>query len=368
MAFLSQEANPWFVIAGFVAVSALTITVHILDVQEDSDVGSTTAFAMMLTFVLATLAAYDHPIPAMILTVITMSLLGYKPLLHKWLTSIKPKDFFSGVQLLIISIVLLPLLPNQGYGPWKVLNPYWIWWMVVLISGLSFLGYIAIQFIGQKMGTLVTAVTGALVSSTAVTISLARLSKQHTDKAIFSGGVLLASSIMLIRVIIEVLVVNSTLVHLIWMPLGAMFASLLCFFALQWFLQNKNVAGSARPIKVSNPLQLGMAIQFSFLLAVILLLSEGMKEWFGNKGVYALSVVSGLMDVDAITLSLSRSAKQDMAAEVATMGIILSSATNTVVKGVIFAFIAGVRDNIRLLLFMIAAMLPGLFIAISLLW
>jgi uncharacterized membrane protein (DUF4010 family) len=111
-----------------------------------------------------------------------------------------------------------------------------------------------------------------------------------------------------------------------------------------------------------------MAIQFSFLLAVILLLSEGMKEWFGNKGVYALSVVSGLMDVDAITLSLSRSAKQDMAAEVATMGIILSSATNTVVKGVIFAFIAGVRDNIRLLLFMIAAMLPGLFIAISLLW
>lgn len=367
MALFSREVNPWFVIAGFVAVSALTITVHTLDVRENNDVGSTTAFAMMLTFVLAAWAAYGHPIPAVVLTVTTMSLLGYKPLLHKWLVKIKPKDFFSGVKLLIISVVLLPLLPNHGYGPWKTLNPYWIWWMVVLISGLSFLGYIAIQFIGQRTGTLVTAVTGALVSSTAVTISLARLSKQHKNKTIFSGGVLLAASIMFIRVIIEVLVVNSTLLRLVWVPLATMFAGLLCFFSLLWFLQNKNVSEPARPIEVNNPLQLGMAVQFSILLAVILLLSEAMKKWFGSEGVYALSVISGLMDVDPITLSLSRSAKHDLAAEVATMGIVLSSATNTFVKGVIFAFIAGIRGNIHLILFMLAAMLPGLFIAVSLL-
>jgi len=156
LASLSQEVSQWLITAGFIAVSALIIASHMLNVCKNRDVGSTTAFAMMLTFALAVWATYGYRIPALAVTVIVMSLLGYKPVLHKWLTKIRPQDFFSGVKLLIISVVFLPLLPNQGYGPWEALNPYWIWWMVVLISGLSFLGYIVIQFMGTKMGTLVT--------------------------------------------------------------------------------------------------------------------------------------------------------------------------------------------------------------------
>lgn len=115
---------------------------------------------------------------------------------------------------------------------------------------------------------------------------------------------------------------------------------------------------------MKNPLQLGIALQFSALLAAILLLSEAMKTWFGNDGVYVLSVISGLMDVDAITLSLSRSAKYDLGAEVAARGIVLAAATNTLVKGIIFAFITGIRDNVRLPLFLPAAILPGLLTAV----
>ncbi len=248
-ALVSQQITPWFIVAGFLGVCALIIAAHILEVRANKDVGTTTAFTMMLTFVLASWAAFGHPIPAMGVTVVVISLLGIKPVLHSWLRKITPKDFFSGVKLLVISLVLLPLLPNKGYGPWEALNPYWTWWMVVLISGISFLGYVVIQIAGEKKGGLVTAIGGGLVSSTAVTFSLARFARE----------------------------------------------------------QKNNV------------------------------------------------------------LSLSRSARQDLAAEVAVLGIILACLTNTLVKGVIFAFIAGFKDHFKLPLLMLAAMVPGCLVALVLL-
>ncbi|MDZ7663809.1 MAG: MgtC/SapB family protein [Desulfotignum sp.] len=149
-ALISEQTTPWFMVAAFPGVCALIIAAHILEVRADKDMGTTTAFTMMLSFVLSAWAAFGHPIPAMAVTVIVISLLGYKPVLHSWLKTIRPGDFFSGLKLLIISVVLLPLLPNKGYGPWDALNPYWTWWMVVLISGISFLGYVIIQIVGEK--------------------------------------------------------------------------------------------------------------------------------------------------------------------------------------------------------------------------
>ena len=365
VALLSREISPWFIIAAFLAVSALSITAHFLEVQEDKDVGTTTAFTMMLTFVLAAWAAYGHIIPAMAVTVIVISLLGHKPSLHSWLKKITPLDFFAAAKLLIISIVILPLLPNKGYGPWEVLNPYWIWWMVVLISGISFLGYVVIHIVGEKRGTVVTAIAGALVSSTAVTINLAHFAKKQEANALFSGGVLLSSAIMFPRVIIEVFAVYPSLLFPLWIPLVVMMVGLLCGLAWLWLRYEKGEEGNH--IELKNPLQLGTAIKFGFLLAAILLLSEAMKEWFGTHGVYALSIASGLMDVDAISLSLARSAQHGMAAKLATVGIVLACATNTLVKGVLFAVIAGFRKNIRVPLLMCAAILPGLFVAVALL-
>ncbi len=365
-ALMSQQITPWFIVAVFLGVCALIIAAHILDVQSNKDVGTTTAFSMMLSFVLAAWAAYGHTIPAIAVTVVVISLLGYKPVLHLWLKNIAPRDFFSGVKLLVISLVLLPLLPNKGYGPWEALNPYWTWWMVVLISGISFLGYIVIQIAGEKKGVLVTAIGGAMVSSTAVTFSLARFAKKQKDRDLFSGGVLLAAAIMFIRVVIEVLVVYPGLLDALWIPLTTMFAGLICALVFVWRGLGKQKTDRQQPIAVKNPLQLGMALKFGILLGAVLFLSEAMKAWFGNYGVYALSVVSGLMDVDAIVLSLAKSAKQDLATEVAVLGIILACITNTLVKGMIFAFIAGFKDNFRLPLLMLAAMVPGCLVALAL--
>jgi uncharacterized membrane protein (DUF4010 family) len=364
-ALISEQTTPWFMVAAFPGVCALIIAAHILEAGEDKDMGTTTAFTMMLSFVLAAWAAFGQPIPAMAVTVIVISLLGYKPVLHSWLKTIRPGDFFSGLKLLIISLVLLPLLPNRGYGPWEALNPYWTWWMVVLISGISFLGYVIIQLVGEKKGALVTAVAGGLVSSTAVTISLARFAREQKAGLVFSAGVLVASAIMFIRVVIEVLVVYPGLLKALWLPLTTMFAGLIAALAWTWRHRDRKEGRDHRPVVLKNPLQLGMALQFGLILAVVLLLSEAMKEWFGSSGIYVLSVVSGLIDVDAIVLSLSRSAKQDLASEVAVLGILLACLTNTLVKGVIFAFIAGIRDHFRLPLLMLGAMIPGCVVALA---
>jgi uncharacterized membrane protein (DUF4010 family) len=365
IALLSQEIGHWLLVVGFVSVSALVIAAHILDVKKDNDVGTTTAFGMILTFSLAAWAAYGNQIPAMAVTVITMFILGHKPTLHRWLTCVSSEDFFSGVKLLLISVVLLPLLPDKGFGPWEALNPYWTWWMVVLISGLSFLGYMVIRMTGERLGMIVTAVAGGLVSSTAVTLSLARFARNKPVTLIFSGGVLIASSIMFVRVMIEVFVVHAALLRLLWLPLTAMLLGLLCSLIWIWRQNGKNGKEQDQRLELKNPLQLGMALQFGLLLAVILVLSEAMKHWFGNQGVYILSVISGLMDVDAITLSLSRSAHASLEGEVAITGIVLACATNTLFKGILFAWIAGFRKNIHVPLLMLAAMVPGVVIALA---
>jgi len=366
-ALVSQQITPWLIVAGLLGVCALIIAAHILEVLSNRDVGTTTAFTMMLTFVLSSWAALGHPIPAMGVAVVVISLLGIKPVLHSWLKNITPKDFFSGIKLLVISLVLLPLLPNRGYGPWEALNPYWTWWMVVLISGISFVGYVVIQIAGEKKGVMVTAIGGALVSSTAVTFSLARFARNQKHNALFSAGVLLAAAIMFIRVIVEVLVVNPELLGALWIPLTTMFAGLVFALLFVWRGKEKKQDAPHQPIAVKNPLQLGMAVQFGLLLAAVLLLAEAMKAWFGSYGIYVLSVVSGLLDVDAIALSLSRSARQDLAPEVAVLGIILACLTNTLVKGMIFAFIAGFKDHFKLPLLMMAAMVPGCLAALVLL-
>jgi uncharacterized membrane protein (DUF4010 family) len=365
-ASISIQVTSWFLIVSFIGVSALIIAAHILDEKSNKDVGTTTAFAMILSFVLAVWATYGHQIPALAVTVVVITLLGYKPVLHSWLRNIKPIDFFSGIKLLVISIILLPLLPNKGYGPWEALNPYWTWWMVVLISAISFLGYVVIQIFGEKIGVLLTAISGGLISSTAVAFSMGRFARDHKCNFLFSSGVLLASAIMFCRVIIEVMVVNPELLHILWIPLATMFTGLILVFVWYWRLKCQEETEEQQNIEFKNPLQIGMALKFGILLTVVIFLSEAMQEWFGSYGVYALSMVSGLIDVDAIALSLSRSAKQDLALEVATLGILLACLMNTLVKGLIFAFIAGFKEHFKLPLLMLAAIVPGILVALAL--
>jgi len=207
-ALLAQESSALVIAAVFVPVVALIIVAYVLGYRQSQDLGTTSAFAMMLVFALAAWSTYGYTVIAIATTIVVTALLGYKPTLHRLLQKVTTEELFSGIKFLMISAVLLPMLPNEGYGPWEAFNPFWIWLMVVLISGLSFAGYIAIRLMGDRMGTLITAVAGGLASSTAVTITLSHFARRHGGKSLFLGGILVAAIIMFGRVVVEVALVN----------------------------------------------------------------------------------------------------------------------------------------------------------------
>lgn len=361
---VSKELGEWIIVAFIVAITALIIVGHIFETRKSGDIGTTTAFSMMLTFLLAVWAVLGFYVYALGVSVVVVALLGMKPVLHKWLRNIETEEVYAGIKLLIISVILLPLLPDKGYGPWESLNPYWIWWMVVLICGISFVGYFAIKYIGNRMGTLVTSITGGLASSTAVTLSLANFARQYKIKNLFTGGVMIASSIMFIRVIVEVAVVNASLLHPLWIPILLMFLSVLGGGYFLW-KQNTDV-GQEPELKLDNPFKITMALKFGALLAFIMVLAAAMQEWFGDQGIYVLSIVSGLADVDAISISLSRLALDDLSDQVAVMGIVLASGMNTIVKGAIFAFFVGLKESLQLIGLLFLSAIIGIVAALIL--
>jgi uncharacterized membrane protein (DUF4010 family) len=358
---ITRITSEWVLIAALIAITGMIIVGHIQEAKRSGDIGTTTAFSMLITFALAAWAAMGYYVYALGTSVVVITLLGMKPVLHRWISNVETDEIYAGIKLLLISVVLLPLLPNTGYGPWEAFNPYWIWWMVVLICGISFTGYFAIKYTGNRLGTLVTSITGGLASSTAVTLSMAQFARQYKVKTLFMGGVMIASSIMFIRVLVEVAVVNPALLHPLWIPIILMFAGVLAGGYMLW--RKSERVEMETSLELKNPFNIVMALKFGLLLAVIMLLAAGMQEWFGDRGIYTLSLVSGLMDVDAIVLSLSRLALNDLSEEVAVMGIVLASATNTIVKGFIFTFFVGLRESLPLIGFLIAAVIPGLLTA-----
>lgn len=360
---ISTHLNDWILGLVFLAFSALVITSYIIEakVDKNKDLGITTEVALLLTFTLSAWAAMGFPGYALGVTVVVITMLSLKPVLHRWLKIIEVNEIYAGIKLLVITVILLPLLPNQGYGPWEAINPHWIWWMVVLISGLSFTGYILIKYLGENKGTMLTAITGGLASSTAVTLSLAQFARQQKKmlSGIFIAGVLVASSIMFVRVGVEVAVVNATLLYPLWIPLTVMLVLTLGsgFWLWQKHLQLEE---EQPPIELKNPLQFFTALQFGLLLGVILLLATAMEKWYGDEGIYLLALFSGLMDVDAITLSLSRMAKEGTDSTVATLGILIAVITNTVVKAGLFIFWAGYQKSKQLIWFIILISIAGI--------
>lgn len=352
-AVLIPYTGEWILGLVFIAFTGLIIASYVFEqkVPEEHDIGITTEVGLLLTFTLGAWAALGYQIEALATAVVVTTLLSIKPVLHSWLKKLDVEVIYAGIKLLIISVILLPLLPNEGYGPWDSLNPYWIWWMVVLISGLSFVGFILVKYVGEGKGTLLTSIIGGLASSTAVTISLAQFAKQREKGKphIYVAGVLIASSIMLIRVFIEVAVVNRELLTPLWIPLAVMLVLTIgCVFWL-WMKSEDGSSKENPKLDLGNPLQLPTALKFGALLAIILVLATALQEWFGDQGVYLLSLLSGLMDVDAITLSLSKMAQTEITAAVATLGIVIAVISNTIVKAGLFIFWVGWKRSIELL-------------------
>jgi uncharacterized membrane protein (DUF4010 family) len=346
----------WAVV--FVGFAALVLASYFGDLMQLGDRGLTSEVAMLITFILGSLAVAGHPPLAAAGAVAVALLLSLKRTLHGALRRLSEAELSGVLKLLFISLVLLPALPNQGYGPWQAFNPYVTWWMVVLIAGLGFAAYVAIRLVGTRHGLLITALLGGIVSSTAMTITLARLNQERSLHAMLACGLLATSALMFPRVLLEVGLINAQLLPRLLWPLGVA-ALVYAGGALVYFrLADAPREESAEP-PLKNPFELGSALRFAALLVLILFLAEGARRWLGDAGVYLVALLSGLADVDPITLTLARSAKTELAPQVAVQGIFLAVLSNSLVKGLLIALIGGRQLALRTLPVMAAGLLAG---------
>ena len=345
-------------IAVFVVLALLTIAGYLIESRSNADYGMTTEVALLLTFLLGSLAVVESRLLAASLAVVVALLLSLKARLHGALRKLSEAELSGALKLLFISVVLLPALPNEGYGPWQAFNPYTTWWMVVLIAGIGFAAYVAIRLLGTRHGLLVTALLGGIVSSTAMTITLARLDAEKLRPAL-AAGLLATSALMFPRVLLEVGLINRELLPSLLAPMltaGSIYAGGALFYYLRAAQQPENAAEP--PLK--NPFELGPALRFGGLLVVILFLVEGARRLLGDTGIYLVSLLSGLTDVDAITLSLSNSARTDLSELVAVRGIFLAALSNSLVKVGLILLIGGRALATLTLPFMGAGLLAGL--------
>ncbi len=350
---LAASLGAVFAGLGLLGFAALVVLGYWLDthpVAREPDRGMTTELALLTSFILGMSATLGQPLIAAISAVIVTTLLGLKPLLHAWLNRLSAKEINASLKFLLISVVLLPLLPNQGFGPWQAFNPYLTGWLVVLVSGLSFAGYIAIKLLGERQGIMLGSLLGGLVSSTATTLNLAQHARaKRFTPALLAAGILAASSIMFIRVAIEAGVVNPKLLTSLLPPLLIM--SLTHLAGAFWLWQQSKTAAlsplNADGSTLNNPFELASALKFGLLLSAILVLSIGAREWFGDTGLYILAFVSGLADVDALTLSTARMSLDSLAADTARNTILIATFTNTGIKLLLAYIIGGLALGLR---------------------
>lgn len=331
---LAHHSGTWGAIGlglAFVAFTAVIATFRYREMQREKTFGATTVVAAMIAFSLGALAVLGNATAAAAAGVAAAMLLALKAALHAWLKRLTWDELRAGLILLAMTVILLPLLPDRELTPWFPVNPREIWLMTIFIAALSFAGYAAIRAAGPGPGVLLSGLAGGLVSSTAVTLSMARLARQHHERLrLFAAAIILASAMMMLRVLVIVGIINAALLQLIAPPLVL---AVLAQAAMAGALGNwaRDDAATA-PLELKNPFDLSVVLEFGALLAIVMVLAKGIAAWAGSKGAIALAAVSGMLDVDAITLSMARLAPDGLDADSAAFAILVAVGVNSAAK------------------------------------
>lgn len=317
------------------------------------DIGLTTEIAALLTYLVGAIAAAGELTIAAASAVGITTLLALKPWTERLVQSIDAEDLQATLRFAVVAALVLPLLPDEPLGPapWDAASPFQVGLMVVFISGLSFLGYALIKVVGARRGVGLTGILGGLVSSTAVTLTIAERSREAVDLLRIMGmTVMLAWSIMYGRVLIEVAVVNRDLLSEVMIPIAAGGLILVGWaLSIYWRDRHSHDPGSGSA-EFANPFRLKPAIQFGLLYGVVLIGSKAASMYLGSTGVYTGALISGIADVDAITLSMAELSRGDgsVAPDTAANAIVIAAATNTLAKGAMIWFL-GNRQLRRLI-------------------
>jgi uncharacterized membrane protein (DUF4010 family) len=340
-ALLNEKSGGWLLAVGLLMVATMMIVALARDPRDNGDPGTTSVVALMLCYGLGALVWYGHATLAVMIAITTTVLLYFKGQLQVVTRSMTHKDLLSILQFAVLSLVVLPILPDRDFGPYLALNPHQIWWMVVLISGLSLAGYAALRFVGNRHGAPLLGFFGGLVSSTATTMIFARHARSDaslTDTATLV--ILIANLVVTVRLGIVALVLAPSL----FMPLASMLGGglLLGLVVTLFKWRTLTTAGQLPLPEVKNPTEIFTALTFGLLYGVVLLLAAWLQDIAGSQGLYLVALASGLTDVDAITLSTLRLFNQEtLTAAPAVIAIGLAILANLVFKSGFVAVIGG---------------------------
>jgi uncharacterized membrane protein (DUF4010 family) len=333
-AMIADELNSSLAFIGIILVLGAFITAAYLVDARKGQVGLTTEVAIVVAITAGALAYWGYLSLALAIGIATTVILSIKLETDRFARSLTREDISAALQLAVISAIVLPILPNESFfpPPFDVLNPFKIWLMVVFISGISFLGYVAIKIVGPEQGIGLTGFLGGLVSSTAVTLSFSERSKREPELSKpFALAITVAWTVMFARVLVEVGVVYQPLLKFVWLPITASGVVGLLYCAYLFFSQR---TAEKADVEFSNPFDLLSAIKFGLLYGLVLLISRAAQMYLGDAGLYISSIISGVADVDAITLSMAELSRNDLIEmPKAALAIVLATLSNTTIKG-----------------------------------
>lgn len=359
----AHGAGGWFLGTVFLGVVAVTLTAKVLRRRaDDARYGMTTEAALLVMFTAGAYLVAGERLVAVVLGATVAVLLQFKPELHGIARRLGDDDMRAIMRFALISGVILPVLPNQAYGPFDVLNPFHIWLMVVLIVGISLGGYIIYKFYGERAGILMGGVLGGAISSTATTVSYAKRCLETPDAYQTSTVVIMiATVISFVRVLVEILVVAPAQIVPLGLPVGIMMVAAMAAAVLAWIRVRQHP--TEMPPQ-SNPSELKPALLFAGLYAVVLFALAAGQRYFPQRGTYAVAFFAGLSDMDAITLSTARVVQdsgsgEGMSAARGAKLIVLASMSNLLFKWGITLLMGHRRLAWRVGLFFLIPLLTG---------
>jgi uncharacterized membrane protein (DUF4010 family) len=365
---LSKFVGPVPMALGFVALAGALTLFRWRETEREKTFGATTLVASFLTFALGAYAVLGDMTAAAAAAVAVAALLAAKEWLHAWLKVMTWPELRSALILLAMTFVVLPVLPDRGFGPYEALNPWQLWLMTIVIAGVSFIGYVAVKAAGARYGALIAGIAGGLVSSTATTVDLARRARTAPDSSrMLLTGALAASAVMFVRVAIIVALFGPALLDRLAGPLAAG-AVVTIAAALAFGAKLSRSADDVAATVYQNPFELKAVLGFAVLLAVVIFLAQALTARLGGEGGILLAAITGIADVDAITLSMTEIAGTATGPAFAAAAILVAVATNSLSKSVLALAVGGVRFGLRYLIVSLAALAAGGLIALAERW
>ena len=361
---LADGAGIWLGMA-FAVAGGTIVLFRYRETGAEGTFGATTAITGLLAFALGAFAVLGDRAAAAASGVTVAGLLALKGALHAMVRRLTWAELRSVLMLSAMSVILLPVLPNHAVDPLGAVNPFEIWLLTVMIGVISFAGYVAIKLTGAQRGIALTGLAGGLASSTAATLTLAKLAANQPERsALMVGGALLAGATMLIRVAVVAGAVRPSLLALLLLPLLA--AAMIMAIAGLVLVARGGPSGNdddddgESDIAVGNPLDLGSVLKFGALLTVVGVVAHVATKFAGSAGAYLLATLSGIADVDAITLSMARLAGEGFDMTVAAVAILIAAAVNTISKTAIGWMAGGTGFGARMALVSALAIVGGL--------